>query len=440
MRNLRILVCLLLVVGLVAPISFADAATVVSSIARQRQQQLKTNIKKHKLNAQESSSITAYFLYLSDANRQLAKRVERAGGPSLLYRYVNGTDDPSETTNPSDLVVPDKITKAEFFANAPLGPMYFQANWWCSAAALNLYYTKSDLINQKMGVFAGDCTNRNAPIVGTWYPQRLGIFNPSLPPHFTLDNIDAYENVLVRQTTSDPNACDVDYYKSFGHRNVYGMQFTCDDGFFIGATKNDFQFTVFVFPEHWPDSADVEAVLKRHTNDDDKDGLINTLERRIGTYINDKDTDNDGVSDGNEYYAFETSPLVQDTDADGRSDKFEIERKQNPIGPGAASTDQLARWARLKNATKPVITSTVLSQANGIASVYWTTNVMANGKVNYGLTTAYGNLVTDFSFAKAHTLSFPVQSGQTYHYVVSVCSTAPNPTCIDGPDRTFVAE
>lgn len=46
-----------------------------------------------------------------------------------------------------------------------------------------------------------------------------------------------------------------------------------------------------------------------------------------------QDTDNDGLSDYDELYFYETSPYLEDTDSDGISDKVEIERGDDPACP-----------------------------------------------------------------------------------------------------------
>lgn len=59
--------------------------------------------------------------------------------------------------------------------------------------------------------------------------------------------------------------------------------------------------------------------------DYDKDGLTNIEERDLGTYMNDKDSDYDGLNDYDEVKVYHTDPLIADTDNDGLSDYEEVQ-------------------------------------------------------------------------------------------------------------------
>jgi hypothetical protein len=58
--------------------------------------------------------------------------------------------------------------------------------------------------------------------------------------------------------------------------------------------------------------------------DDDGDGLGSTFEVALGTDPYDQDTDDDGLSDGEEVLTFSTDPLTVDSDSDGIQDGTEV--------------------------------------------------------------------------------------------------------------------
>jgi uncharacterized repeat protein (TIGR01451 family) len=66
-------------------------------------------------------------------------------------------------------------------------------------------------------------------------------------------------------------------------------------------------------------------------DDDDQDGLSNSLEILAGTSLNDPDTDRDGLDDGPEVNTWKTNPLNPDTDGDTLTDGVEVQRGLNPL-------------------------------------------------------------------------------------------------------------
>ncbi|MBN2355540.1 OmpA family protein [candidate division KSB1 bacterium] len=81
--------------------------------------------------------------------------------------------------------------------------------------------------------------------------------------------------------------------------------------------------------------------------DSDKDGLINKLEKDIGTDRKNADTDGDLLSDGAEYNQYKTNPLIADSDGDGLTDGDEILKyKTDPLkadsdGDGLTDADEI---------------------------------------------------------------------------------------------------
>ncbi|MDQ3694034.1 MAG: thrombospondin type 3 repeat-containing protein [Chloroflexota bacterium] len=67
--------------------------------------------------------------------------------------------------------------------------------------------------------------------------------------------------------------------------------------------------------------------------DSDGDGLPDSIEAELGTDPLDPDTDDDGLTDGDEYYIHQTGTRNPDTDGDGVLDGAEIENGTDPNDP-----------------------------------------------------------------------------------------------------------
>ncbi|HOV72515.1 MAG TPA: IPT/TIG domain-containing protein [Candidatus Hydrogenedentes bacterium] len=65
--------------------------------------------------------------------------------------------------------------------------------------------------------------------------------------------------------------------------------------------------------------------------DFDGDGLANLIEMMRGTNPANKDTDGDGLSDGDEHNVFGTDPLSADTDGDSLPDGYEVAQGSDPL-------------------------------------------------------------------------------------------------------------
>ena len=75
-----------------------------------------------------------------------------------------------------------------------------------------------------------------------------------------------------------------------------------------------------------PLKADTDKNGKDDGEEDyDNDGLTNIEEKNLGTYMNDKDSDYDGLSDCDEVKVYHTDPLKADTDNDELSDYEEVQ-------------------------------------------------------------------------------------------------------------------
>ncbi len=79
--------------------------------------------------------------------------------------------------------------------------------------------------------------------------------------------------------------------------------------------------------------ADVEVAVI--PGDSDGDGLEDALELELGTDPVDLDTDDDGLTDGDEYYVFATGTLNPDSDGDGVVDGTETANGTDPNDPNS---------------------------------------------------------------------------------------------------------
>lgn len=82
--------------------------------------------------------------------------------------------------------------------------------------------------------------------------------------------------------------------------------------------------------------------------DSDGDGLINKLERDLGTNPDNLDSDNDGLTDGEEYFTYKTDPLEADSDGDSLTDSDEVKIYGTEPNKKDSDRDELADNAELQ--------------------------------------------------------------------------------------------
>lgn len=88
--------------------------------------------------------------------------------------------------------------------------------------------------------------------------------------------------------------------------------------------------------------------------DDDRDGLTNAEEAKLGTNPEVADTDGDGLSDYEEVKIYQTDPLKTDTDGDGYKDGEEVKNGYNPKGGGKLlDFDAALKAQQSANANQP---------------------------------------------------------------------------------------
>ncbi|MBN1399173.1 MAG: OmpA family protein [Bacteroidetes bacterium] len=105
----------------------------------------------------------------------------------------------------------------------------------------------------------------------------------------------------------------------------------------------------------WPDNwlsifGRLSFTLFGGDSDGDKDGLLKSEEKKIGTNPDNFDTDGDGLGDGDEVRKYMTSPLKADSDNDGLSDADEVMKyKTDPLkmdtdGDGLSDGDEVNKY------------------------------------------------------------------------------------------------
>jgi hypothetical protein len=88
--------------------------------------------------------------------------------------------------------------------------------------------------------------------------------------------------------------------------------------------------------------------------DTDGDGLSDPLETKLGTNLGVRDTDRDGLTDGQEHYTYKTNPLKPDTDKDKLKDGIEVTKYRTKPLKADTDGDRLKDGAEVKKfRTKP---------------------------------------------------------------------------------------
>jgi hypothetical protein len=83
-------------------------------------------------------------------------------------------------------------------------------------------------------------------------------------------------------------------------------------------------------------SNDKDFVVSKYILEDtDKDGLEDSTEIVLGTAVDNRDSDEDGVTDWEEVVRLDLDPLNSDTDGDGASDGYEIDAGFDPNDPSS---------------------------------------------------------------------------------------------------------
>ena len=88
--------------------------------------------------------------------------------------------------------------------------------------------------------------------------------------------------------------------------------------------------------EETPAAEPTPAEAVAAPGDSDGDGLEDAIEIELGTDPVDLDTDDDGLTDGDEYYTFQTGTRNPDTDGDGGGGWVETANGTDPNDPASS--------------------------------------------------------------------------------------------------------
>jgi hypothetical protein len=118
-----------------------------------------------------------------------------------------------------------------------------------------------------------------------------------------------------------------------------------------------------------PDDAEIRLGLDPHNpidaqEDFDRDGLNNLQEFLRGTDIRNRDTDGDGLSDGDEVNQYHTNPLLADTDGDGIPDGIEIQTSTNPLDSNSFDLSRALRSIEVTPGQISLIVNTIIGEAS----------------------------------------------------------------------------
>jgi subtilisin family serine protease len=111
------------------------------------------------------------------------------------------------------------------------------------------------------------------------------------------------------------------------------------------------------------------------------------------------------------------------------------------MGNGPGQSD--IRWFQteiLPDTTPPEITNVrVVAKSDRTATIFWDTNELADGSVEYGLTAEYGDVRSDFKLMWRHSITlFDLEPSTMYHYRVNSTDGSDNNNHSD--DLTFTTE
>ncbi len=119
-------------------------------------------------------------------------------------------------------------------------------------------------------------------------------------------------------------------------------------------------------PDVWETAHELNPNVADCHLDADGDGLRNELEYQYGCDPQKKDTDDDGLSDGDEVLVYGTNPLATDSDSDGMPDGWEVVKGLNPRKDDASGDADFDWLTNLQEYSAGLNPTQRVSNADGI--------------------------------------------------------------------------
>lgn len=147
------------------------------------------------------------------------------------------------------------------------------------------------------------------------------------------DYFESYSNwIFLKDTDEDKLPDSIEQYIGSDPHNQDSDSDTLSDGYEA--------LTTYTSPIKWDSYC---SGISDGEYDIDDDGLTNYQEMMQGTDPYNRDTDIDGLIDGDEVFIHQTDPLNEDTDYDGIKDGDEIELGKDPAKPDISENETFTR-------------------------------------------------------------------------------------------------
>src|SRR3989454_7115852 len=142
--------------------------------------------------------------------------------------------------------------------------------------------------------------------------------------------------------------------------------------------------------------------------DPDRDGLTNLQEFQLGTDPRNRDTDGDGLSDGDEVNTHHTNPLLGDTDGDGIPDGVEVRSGSDPLDKNSYDLKAATASSIVHPSSFVLTTSVLFPSASQLLS--WKVTLI-DGKTTLDLTS---DLRTQYSSSALTICNFGAEKGRIF--------------------------